>query len=252
MIDQTTLAYVNLYAVLGALEELVRLDEQARGLLKGKKPTRLGIAVKNGPAATLIFEDQTCRMVEGVENCHIKLAFPTCEKFNGMIAGTVTPIPRKGFTRILFLTKTFTRLTDRLTQVLRASQEALEDEAFLALSTQLLLGVIGGAVAQIANHDDIGRFSASNIVDGQISLCIKDGPGIAIDCKDHQLTCRKETADNPRAVMEFESDRLAHQLFDGQVNAVACIGNRQIEMRGMISMLDNLNRILDRVALYLA
>ena len=252
MIDQTTLAYVNLYAVLGALEELVRLDEQARGLLKGKKPTRLGIAVKNGPAATLVFEDQICRMVEGVKDCDIKLAFATCEKFNGMIAGTVTPVPRKGFTRILFLTKTFTRLTDRLTQVLRASQQALEDPAFLALSTQLMLGVIGGAVAQIGNHDQIGRFSASGIVDGQISLCIKDGPAVTIDCQDHLLCCRKERADKPRAVMEFESDRLAHQLFDGQVNAVACIGSRQIQMRGMISMLDNLNRILDRVGQYLA
>lgn len=52
--------------------------------------------------------------------------------------------------------------------------------------------------------------------------------------------------------MEFESCRLAHQLFDGQVNAVACIGSAQIRMRGMTSMLDNLNRILDRVGLYLA
>ena len=52
--------------------------------------------------------------------------------------------------------------------------------------------------------------------------------------------------------MHFTSMRLARQLFDGQVNAVACIGRGEIEMRGMISMIDNINRIMDRVAVYLS
>ena len=52
--------------------------------------------------------------------------------------------------------------------------------------------------------------------------------------------------------MEFSSIELARDLFDGKVNAIACVGSGDIVMKGMISMLDNLNRILDRVALYLA
>ena len=62
----------------------------------------------------------------------------------------------------------------------------------------------------------------------------------------------KKRCENPRAIMEFESIELARDLFDGKVNAVACIGTGDIVMKGMISMLDNLNRILDRVAVYLA
>ena len=54
------------------------------------------------------------------------------------------------------------------------------------------------------------------------------------------------------AYMIFESLELARDLFDGKVNAIACVGSGDIVMKGMISMLDNLNRILDRVALYLA
>ena len=46
--------------------------------------------------------------------------------------------------------------------------------------------------------------------------------------------------------------KLARDLFDGNVNALACIGSGDIRMGGMISMVDNVNRILDRVALYLA
>ena len=54
------------------------------------------------------------------------------------------------------------------------------------------------------------------------------------------------------AIMEFTSIELARDLFDGKVNSVACIGEGTIIMGGMINMIDNINRILDRVALYLA
>ena len=45
---------------------------------------------------------------------------------------------------------------------------------------------------------------------------------------------------------------LARDLFDGKVNAVTCVGTSQVRLSGMISQLDNINRILDRVSLYLA
>lgn len=92
-----------------------------------------------------------------------------------MIDGTVTPIPRKGFTHIGFLTGTFVKLTDILTRYLRPSAEDLADERFFEVSTTLMLYVIAGAVAQIGNHDEVGRFSASNIVDGDVLLSIKGG-----------------------------------------------------------------------------
>ena len=52
--------------------------------------------------------------------------------------------------------------------------------------------------------------------------------------------------------MEFDSIKLARDLFDGKVNSVACVGEGKIRMGGMISMVDNMNRILDLVGLYLA
>ena len=54
------------------------------------------------------------------------------------------------------------------------------------------------------------------------------------------------------AYMIFESLELARDLFDGKVNAVAAVGLGQVRVGGMISMIDNLNRILDRVSYYLA
>ena len=118
MKDQKTLAYINLFAILGSIPKLCKECEEARELIKDDKIS-IGFSVKNGPSATLVFNRGECHMVEGVKKCNIKLSFHTCEKFNGMIDGTVTPIPIKGLLRVMFLLKKFMPLTDILSKYLR-------------------------------------------------------------------------------------------------------------------------------------
>lgn len=252
MVDQKTLAYINLYAVLGTLENLCEIVPEASAMLTNSKPISIGFEVKDGPSATITFKNGRCRMEQGAEKCDVKLPFSSCEKFNGLIDGTVTPIPSKGFQHIKFLLKTFTPLTDLLGKYMRPEPADLEDKDFFDKSTALMFYTISVAISQIANNDKIGQFSASHIVDGEIGFSIKNGPAATIRAKNGRLVTIKKACENPRAAMEFESIELARDLFDGNVNAVACIGTGAIEMKGMISMIDNLNRLLDRVALYLA
>ena len=252
MTDAKTLAYINLYAVLGSLENLCALDEDARALLTNKKPITIGIEVKDGPAATITFKNGRCRMEDGIGPCDVKLPFSSCEKFNGLIDGTVTPIPSKGFKHIGFLLKEFTPLTDLLSKYMRPDPEDLKDEKFFNISTSLMFYTIAVAIAQIGNNDEIGKFSADHMVDGDILMSIKDGPQATIRVRNHRLITVKQGTDKPRALMEFDNIRLARDLFDGKVNSVACVGEGKIRMGGMISMVDNMNRILDLVGLYLA
>ena len=246
MTDARTLAYINMYGILGTLENLCELDENARALLTNKKPISIGFEVKGGPAATLYFKNGYCRMEDGCRSdCTIKIPFSSCEKFNGMIDGTVTPIPSKGFLHIGFLLKSFVGLTDLLTSYLRPEPEALEDEKFFETSTHLMFYLITVALAQIGNQDAIGKFSADHIVDGDILMSIAGGPKATLRVKNHHIVTIKKD-------MEFQGTKLARDLFDGNVNSIACIGEGKITMGGMISMIDNVNRILDRVALYLA
>ena len=249
--DQRTLAFINLYAVLGTLPELCRRSPQAQAFIRNQN-IRLGIAVKDGPCATLVFENSTCRLEEGADNCTIKLPFSSPKKFNGMIDGTVTPIPTKGFTKIGFLTGNFIKLTDLLTRYLRPQEGDLEDPAFFELSTRLMFHLIVEAIAQIGNEDPVGQASASYIVDGKIKLAIGGGPCACLEAKNHRLTAVQADCDDSLSLMEFSDMKLARDLFDGKVNAVACVGTGQVRLEGMISQLDNVNRILDRVALYLA
>jgi len=249
--DTKTLAYINMYGIFGCLEDLCRFSPEAQKLASGK-PTALSFAVKDGPSLTLRFEDGACTVEPGEGHCDIRLPFSGCGKFNGMIDGTVTPFPSKGFTRIGFLTKNFTGMTKILETYLRAKPEDLARNDFFEASTVIMFHLITRAVSQIGNHDKVGRFSASNIVNGTIVFSIGGAIQAAITVKNHQLTTTRTIPERYHAVMEFADLKLARDVFDSRVSTLGCVGNGLISMRGNLSMLDNINRILDRVAFYLA
>lgn len=250
--DTKTLAYINMYAVLGTLENLCELVPEASALLKNKKPVSIGFEVKGGPSATITFKNGKCRMEEGVDNCDVKLPFASCEKFNGLIDGTTTPIPSKGFIHLPFLLKSFVPLTDMLSKYMRPSEEDMKDDNFRATSTRLTIYTMAVAIAQIANWDKSGRFSANLILDGDVALEVAGDVGCTIRFKDHHAIALKKKCETPRAAMIFSDLEVAGQLVRGEVSAMGCICNGTIAMKGMINMLDNINRILDRVTVYLA
>ena len=192
-------------------------------------------------------------MVKGTEGCDIKLWFPSTEKFNALIDGKGTPIPVSGFQHIGFLLKGFTKLTDRLSAYLRPDPEMLKDPVFFKTSTTLMLYVIGRAIVQIGNHDKVGMFSASNITDGKFRLGIGNDLSVAIHAKDSHLMFNPDpTPCGVSSQMGFDSMTTARDLFDGRINAIAAVGMGQVRISGMVSQVDNINRILDRVAIYLA
>lgn len=113
----------------------------------------MGFEVKGGPSGRLCFEGGLCRFEEGCDPCHLKLPFSSPEKFNGMIDGTVTPIPSKGFTKIGFLLKIFVQLTYIFSSYLRADKEALADPGFFEKSTVIIFHLIASDIARIGNED---------------------------------------------------------------------------------------------------
>ena len=72
-------------------------------------------------------------------------------------------------------------------------------------------------------------------------------------CQDHRLMFNPfPTEQDVTSHMVFDSLQTARDLFDGNVNAIAAVGMGQVRIGGMVSQVDNINRILDRVAVYLA
>ena len=79
-----------------------------------------------------------------------------------------------------------------------------------------------------------------------------DGVEGYVAVKDHRLTAVHEKAEEVMSSMEFIGMKNARALFDGEMGSFPLICDGKLLMKGMISQLDNINRILDRVAIYLA
>jgi hypothetical protein len=253
MIETKAMAYVNMYGVLGSIENLCQLDNVAKEILSTlKKPVSLCFSVKDGPSCTFHFTKEGCKMTEGDKGCSSKMSFSSPEAFNNLIDKSKPGMPSKNPIQVLtFLLGPFTKLTDRLNEILRPSEEAMKDRAFFELNTTLTLYTIAGAISALANNDSISKISADYTVDGDISLGIKDTAYITLKVKDKHFTTVKEKCENPRAVMEFADLDLAAGLFAGNVSTINEMCKGTIRLSGMISMLDNVNRILDRVSVYL-
>lgn len=253
MKEAKAMAFVNAYGVLRTLENLCDMDDAAKAVCKElKKPVSLCFDVTDGPCVTYNFSANGCKMTEGDYGCTCKMKFASPEKFNALIDDSKPGIPVKGVVDTLkFLLGPFTKLTDILTKYLMPKDEDLKNRDFFERSTILTMYTIGGAICALANNDSISKQSASYICDGDIQMGITDACYITIRARNHQLELLKEKPDTPRAIMEFKSIDLANGLFNGTASTMAelCAGN--IYMSGMINMIDNINRILDRVAAYL-
>ncbi len=248
--DKTTLAYINMYSILGGLTALCDIVSDA-GAILGRSSCSIGFSVKDGPHATLSFVGGRCKLLEGTDECDILLRFPSCDKFNKMVTGEYTPIPTKGLTKVSFLLGKFKKLTDMLESYLRPSSEKLLDDRFMRQSTLIMFRVIVSAVSQIANHDKIGQFSASNITDGIIKFEIIGCAKAALSVENHHLTLLDRVPKNITSYMAFTDIKSARDLFDGNINSVAAVGYGTVRMGGMISQIDNINKIMSRVELYL-
>ena len=250
MRDPNVMAHINMWAVLKALEPLCRLDDAARQLASPKKPVSIGFNVRGGPQATLTFADGVCRMTRR-NTGDIKLLLNSPEDFNRMVDGDKNPLPYAGLHRIRFLLKNFTQLTDLLSSYLRPDPEDLKDRAFFEISTTLMFYLVTGALSAIGNNDPIGRIAASKIPNGVIAVEIQGGPCAEITVTDGHMITRNRRAESPRAYMIFDSYDTARGLFDGTLEAMSALAAGKIVMKGFIPMIDNLNRILSRVAVYL-
>ena len=251
MKNQEALAYVNMFAVLKDLEVLCDMDDEAKKLASPAKPISISFNIGKGPQATLTFANGKCTMKEGLGG-QIKLKLASPEAFNLMVDGKKNPTPYGGFTKLKFLMNDFTKLTDILNKYLRADEKSLKDRKFFEKSTTLMFYLVANALSALGNNDELGKISASKIPDGSIAMEIVGGPCAEIVVKGGHMTTYNRKAEKPRAYMIFADFDTARGLFDGTTEAMSALASGKIIMKGYIPMIDNLNRVLGRVGVYLA
>jgi len=245
-----TLANINLYAVMRNLEDLCEMDKEMNDLIS-KQNIAVQIDVKNGPTGVVRFEEGKCHFKRGKRPSNVKLYFRSPEHFNKMVDGEANPIILKGFTKLKFLLKDFSVLTDRLSYYLKPTEALLNDETYAKINTTLTAYTAFFALAEIGNTDPLGKLNGGRIPNGKIAISIDKGPAICIEAKDGELKAVKGLPEKYRASMSFTNMQTAGDLLNGKVDSYSCIACNTLKMKGFIPMLDNMNKLLGQVPEYL-
>lgn len=252
-----TKAFVNLYAAMGTLEKYVEFDANAKKIASEQDMT-IRFSVSGGPDGLVIFKGGEVSVIpykkEEGRKVDVILKCFNNEAFNKVVDGKGTPIPLKGFSKVFkYMMKPdqmFNVLTKDMADTMRKTEFKTPEEK--ALTTRLAFYAMVAALAQIANEDEIGQISANAMADGEISVEIKDDSYATILVKDHKLTCIRKKAENPRAFMVFGSIDIIKGLIDNELDAMTCICNGGLELKGYVPMLEQLNKVLNLVPKYLS
>ncbi len=252
MSDQLVKAYLNLHAVMLNLEDLVEYDPVAQSICRNWKVS-IQFAVVHGPAVRIVFEKGRCRVTPGFRlNSDILLLFASGAHLNEAMENRGIPILTRGLTRLPFLLKEFPKLTRRMEEVLKPAAGAVEDPAFLALHTRLLLQTVGFAAAVLSLRDPKSKLAASRIRDGMVALkVLPSGPGVLLESRKGTLKASRGMSPRPTACLEFRDLATAQRFLSGAIDPFTAIALGEVEIRGQTPMLDSLNLILDRVEHYL-
>ncbi len=252
-LDPRVSAHINAHAVLGALPVLAaRVPEAAQALASLDRPTTVVLKAPGVAEAAYTFTADGVTVGRSPGARKVTLRFTSPGHLNRMVDGEAQPIPLGSPAGLAFLTGAFSELADLLGRYLRPTDDDLADPAFKETSTVMTLHVAAAAIAQVANEDRAGQFSASMVPDGEVALEVGDQIDLRIRVDDAAFTMlRSAPTGPPRAALRFADLDVAGDVLAGRASALGSICDGTLGMRGYIPMLDNVSRILDRVGHYL-
>lgn len=254
MVNQSVLARLHLHAVLPRLEELLKLDEEARHIASSLGTLSIRFAIKGGPAVTLLFANGGMKSdLTGDANADIGLLFFSPEHLNKMFLGEkVVPAPYKGFLKLGRM-KTFTALTERLTAILKPDPAALGDRAFKRKHINLTLLVAMSGAAVLAKHDPAVAKIARKLPPGVLMFTVKpDGPSAHVIIERQYITVYDGPVDDPDSLLAIRDLDLALDVLQDKVDGMAALGSGDISASGLLPLADEYNALMEKVGLYLA
>ncbi|RJO64097.1 MAG: hypothetical protein C4523_18900 [Myxococcales bacterium] len=256
MSRELILANLHLYAVLPRLQELVKLDPDARKLA-GEMKSAIRFAVRGGPSVLLKFSGGAVSVTrDRREGCDIGLYFTSPQKLNKMFLGqSVVPIPYLGspggLTRLGDL-KRFTKLTEIMTRYLKPSAHDMNDPEFRARHVEmgLMVGIAGAGV--IGESDPMMARTVKKLRDGTLLVNVKPvGPKAHVVVKGGRITALNGPIDTPSGTIEIKDLDTAVALLANKLDTFAAVGACDLRIFGLIPLADEFSALMDRVGLYL-
>ena len=229
---------------------MCELDDVSKDIIKNEK-TSVSFNVPDVGCATLVFKDGKCTFEPDRSSAQLKLWFTSPDHFNKLVDGEKTIPIFINILKVGFLLSTFTKLADRLSYFLKPTEELLKDRKYFEINTILTAYTAFFAMCQIGNSDEIGKIVASKIADGEIACGIPDGLQVTITVKGGAMSARIGKSENPRAIMQFADLDFAHDLLNGKTSSYKGLGEGKFLIKGKVSMLDQMSKLLNMVSHYL-
>lgn len=246
-------ARLNLNAVLRNIEALPALDPTTAEIIR-EWTVSVRFSVRSVMSARLSFKGGSCAyQPDTADTADVSLFFWSGAHLNAMFDNRANPIPLKGFRRLGFLKNEFPRVTERLEYYLKPTDELLQDEAYLRANTTLTLYTAVFAACEVARLDPVARAVACQTPAGALQFSIlPDGPHAHLvhDGLGGITACRGP-AKAPTAIITIRDFQTANQLFNGTLDSFGAVALGDVQLKGLIPLIDNTNLILDRIPLYL-
>jgi hypothetical protein len=251
---QEILARLHLHAVLPVLAKLVRFDEEAQAITKDWDAT-FQFSYLGGPVVQLQFTGGNCRAYrQAAVKPDVNFFFPTAGLLNGMFLGGMTLPLIGGFWKIGLL-KGFTQLSKRLEYYLKELDGKPLTDDLVPKVLACKLGVATWATAILCEIDPAQKVFADAVpAGGTLNMKIDpDGPNFYVKKTGAGafLAGDGNVAD-PTAELSFTSTDVAMALINGELDTMAALGKRELVIRGLIPMVDNISAVMDHVEHYLA
>jgi hypothetical protein len=189
----------------------------------------------------------------GAKEATVVLGFASCAHLNKMFDGKGNPVPLWGFTKIGFLTGTFTKLTERMAYFLKPTDELLADPDYLALNTRLTLNTAAFAVPVLLEHDPDCRHLRHALNDGTIGIkVLPDGPSVGLHLGLSGVWAEKGELADPSGLILMRDLPTASAYLNGKLDTFSAATKGEVQIWGQIGKIEAVGLVLDRVPKYLA
>ncbi|MDP8223008.1 MAG: hypothetical protein P9L99_06595 [Candidatus Lernaella stagnicola] len=252
---QNILARLHLHAVLPVLAKICEFDREAQDVTKDWNAT-IQFGYLGGPSAQLQFTGGKCRAYrQAAVKPDVNFWFPTATLLNNLFLGQGVTLPLiNGFWNVKLI-KGFIALTKRLEYYLKELDgQPLEGEIRQKVLTAKL-SVATWATAILCEHDSAQAAFANHIpAGGTLNMIIApEGPDFYFKKTGAGtfLAGDGKVAD-PTAELSFASPAIAMDLVNGAIDTMAALGKRDLVIRGLIPMVDDVSAVMENVESYLA
>ncbi len=253
--NQNVLARLHLGAILPLLEDIAAYDPEIREAT-GDWNVTLQFQLPGGDPATALEFKQGKLIAHriGVKGSKVTLTFKDARFLNEVFQGRSKKSPRPNLQGLFHLKKLtgLDPVLGKLEHYLKPSAELLQNPETFDFCARLNLYALAYGIKVVGEHDPEMSPVVSHLPDGVLEIRVTGGPSAHIGVKEGQFFPGRGPAEKPNAVLEISDLNTAWAMLQGTLDLYAAVGSEKIKLRGNLPLLDGINPLLDRLALYLS